>query len=477
MNGAVESDERLLMLRSVHLENFRCFGEFLLSFNTNGRCLYRYANEGETPERCQVGPLTVLLAKNGKGKTTVLDSIRILLHPYVNEFIKGASVHAYASDLHIVEDESSGHLEEVDALRVGAYVEMLGNVVPCSRTLLNGGRKTTTKDVGDLLDFAVSIRDARKVRRENQPWPLVAFYGTGRLWATKKGQNRSDLTKTDIFGYEGCLEQVHDFRSVRDWLTKAVKKVRQEKTESLKPDLRVAEQYEVVRNALSLVLQEEGYMAELSVNVDTDELDILSLTPRGRVHVPVSGLSDGVKAVFSLVADIALRCARLNPCYRTDAARLTEGVVMIDEVDLHLHPSWQQVILSTLQRAFPRLQFIVTTHSPQVVSSVPRECVRILTEDGGCSLAEIPTEGSTSAEILTDVFGVSARIPAEISEVTHLIGRYGRLLDEGRWDSEEGVACWGRLKELIPMTPIISELEMERHMRAYERAHPDEDNS
>ena len=79
-----------------------------------------------------------------------------------------------------------------------------------------------------------------------------------------------------------------------------------------------------------------------------------------------------------MAADIAYRMARLNPDLGENVALQTPGVVLIDEVDMHLHPSWQQTVINDLTRAFPLVQFIVTTHSPQLLTSVPPESIRIL---------------------------------------------------------------------------------------------------
>jgi predicted ATP-binding protein involved in virulence len=87
-------------------------------------------------------------------------------------------------------------------------------------------------------------------------------------------------------------------------------------------------------------------------------------------ELSVALLSDGIRNMIGMVADIAFRATKLNPQFGFLAAKETPGVVLIDEVDMHLHPEWQQVVLQSLTTAFPALQFIVTTHSPQVLTTV-----------------------------------------------------------------------------------------------------------
>ena len=92
-------------------------------------------------------------------------------------------------------------------------------------------------------------------------------------------------------------------------------------------------------------------------------------------------LSDGIRTTIGLVADIAHRMAKLNPQLAENIATKTPGIILIDEVDMHLHPEWQQQILRSLKAAFPKVQLIVSTHSPQVLSTLRKENIRVLSSD------------------------------------------------------------------------------------------------
>jgi predicted ATP-binding protein involved in virulence len=108
----------------------------------------------------------------------------------------------------------------------------------------------------------------------------------------------------------------------------------------------------------------------------------LSLTRDTRGTLPLSYLSSGINIAAGMVIDLVSRMARANPRVPADLLlRSAPGIVLIDEVDLHLHPTWQQRILPQLRKVFPRLQFIVTSHSPQVLSTVAAEHIRVI--DGG----------------------------------------------------------------------------------------------
>ena len=142
-----------------------------------------------------------------------------------------------------------------------------------------------------------------------------------------------------------------------------------------------------------------------------------------------SMLSEGYRNMVAMVADIAWRTSVLNPQHSTEASTLTDGVVLIDEIDLHLHPAWQRRVVGDLQRTFPKIQFIVTTHSPQIVASVSREQVRVLDQNRLVDL-DLHVEGRDSSEILEDVFGVSARPEKTAAEIKDLY----RLIEDEQFD-------------------------------------------
>jgi predicted ATP-binding protein involved in virulence len=157
--------------------------------------------------------------------------------------------------------------------------------------------------------------------------------------------------------------------------------------------------------------------------------------------------------MVGLVADIAFRCARLNPQLGMNAAKLTTGLVLIDEIDLHLHPEWQQRVLLDLRHAFPRLQFVVTTHSPQVLSSIQPQCIRVL--DNGEVRNVAFSQGARSSQVLEDVLGVRARPPIPIVDK---LRNYLDLVSQGKWDTVEAL----KLREELDAWGAGSEPELIR---------------
>ncbi len=150
---------------------------------------------------------------------------------------------------------------------------------------------------------------------------------------------------------------------------------------------------------------------------------------KGDTQLTLAQLSDGERMVLLLVMDLARRLAMAN---KGAASPLEgDGVVVIDELEQHLHPAWQRGLLPALHATFPGLQFIVTTHSPLVVASVPGSAIRILHDFQ--VYESPPTEGRDSNSLLSDVFGVSPR-PADWAEKLKAISKLidAEHLDEAR---------------------------------------------
>ena len=132
---------------------------------------------------------------------------------------------------------------------------------------------------------------------------------------------------------------------------------------------------EAVRKAVATCVEdaERAYF-----NIERDQLMVQFADRELLLHL----LSDGYHSMVSMVADIAIRAARLNPHLAEEAALKTPGVVLIDELDLHLHPKWQRRVVGDLLKAFPMVQFVATTHSPFIIQSLPdSEDVRLVNLD------------------------------------------------------------------------------------------------
>ncbi|MEI6031685.1 MAG: AAA family ATPase [Synechococcaceae cyanobacterium ELA739] len=447
-----------MLIRKLHIQNFRRFDHLNLSFEDD---------------------LTVLVARNGHGKTSILDAITVLLGPFVGAFDLGRSRGFAAADARqeLNQDTKTFRLSSHWPIRVeGTVAFPLTNSNELSQDLQDhqiarqlAGYKgsTTVGEVVTLRRYGQILRDNINSSVDNI-LPVLAYYGNGRLWKTSKNLSRKKvLTENRSIGYEDCFSSSSNYLQVQQWMAKATLLKLQQNDPLLMPHVvMMTSRLEAIQQAVDEVLREEGwsafgyYLGFEELAMQHNELGLL----------PVSQLSDGIRSVVALVADLAFRCVRLNSFYGNYAPEETNGIVLIDEIEQHLHPGWQQRILQAIRRAFPKIQFIVTTHSPEVLSTVNSQQIRIL-QDGKCFAAPPGALGAESHRLLHDVLGLKDPRPP-IPAVDEL-KEYLALVDQEQWDSN-------RAKELRTILdtryqgyePSLLEADLHIENRMWEREMP-----
>lgn len=196
-------------------------------------------------------------------------------------------------------------------------------------------------------------------------------------------------------------------------------------------------------------------------------------------ELPVALLSDGIRNMIGMVADIAFRATKLNPQLGAEASTETPGVVLIDEVDMHLHPEWQQVVLQNLITAFPSLQFIVTTHSPQVLTSIDASCIRLLRQEfdpetknriAVVELIQTQTRGVSSADLLAQIMGIDP-IP-DVPEA-RMLSQFQALIQQNLHESEQGNALRTQLEAHFGINhPAMRECDRMIRLQAFKQKLP-----
>lgn len=194
------------------------------------------------------------------------------------------------------------------------------------------------------------------------------------------------------------------------------------------------------KHQLGHIRVERTNSARLSEFRTVDVVDSFVTIKKAETFIPLESLSSGEKSVILLVADIARRLCIANP---QGNPLQGNGIVLVDEVELHLHPAWQRTILGSLREIFPNVQFIVTTHSPQVLSSVRDENVLVI-DDGKVFSAADPFGRDTNA-ILDEIMDTPER-PAEAEE---LLEKTFALLVNGHTDFAGAEKNIELLKEFV----------------------------
>jgi predicted ATP-binding protein involved in virulence len=420
----------IIRLDRLSLHNFRCFSECTIGFHPH---------------------LTVLVAQNGSGKTAILEAVGISLGLFVDTIADTRQTHGFDRSDVLLVYEQDGKMTPVLPTQFKASGESLGKPIEWKRSLNKWSRRiqTSTKDDIELRTSAQVIRNiieghAKSNKRqlyelsEELPLilPLVAFYGTGRLWSEHRlTEGKKVVEKTGVgrmSGYTDCLSSSSSFKGVVAWYEATMNAARDPRSTALPAIKRPEKLLAAVREATRIVLEPTGWCV-LDWDFENRLLVVENTVDRSRL--PLSALSDGIRNMIALVADIAYRCASLNPHLGEDAARDTSGILLIDEIDMHLHPSWQQQVIGLLQKAFPSLQIIVSTHSPHVLSTVDRDSIRVIRVYGGIGRLETPlfqTRGVESADVLATIMGVD---PVPQVEEARWLSDYRALIEEGELES------------------------------------------
>lgn len=454
-----------MKITSLHIKNFRCFEDLKIEFNTGNS---------------NTGGLTVLVAKNGEGKTTVLDALNIAYGPFITKLTKERDRYLISADDNYL--SPTGVLTEYASIEAcienpELFYNRYGHKNFCVKRYFDGLKQSTkTEDHYHLTNLARHIYDWRN---EGEPWPLFGYYGEQRLVGIPDigdiVEKDSSFVADRLLGYKNARQPVIGYKYCLKWfrelsLWEFGERMKQEENDSsFDAEFleQMQEQLRLLKDALRQVMFPAGY-TEISYSAKYKEL--VCWNPHSEFHssrIPVSRLSAGIRTTLGMIIDMIYRCIKLNPQLGKDCLKATPGIIMIDEIELALHPAWQQQILPALQCIFPKVQFIVTTHSPQVVSSVPSECVRVIA-NGEIFNAPIKTEGARVDQILFDIFGVSARYAN--SEVTKALAEYELLINQNQWDSIRGKELWAKIQRDLSTDPILAKLAMRVHLKEYQRA-------
>jgi predicted ATP-binding protein involved in virulence/Leucine-rich repeat (LRR) protein len=308
--------------------------------------------------------VTVLTGDNGTGKTSILEALAVGLGAFCGGFDGGDSRPLGDEDVRRVRSERTpgAPMEPRDPASVRCAGTVAGEEIEWVRTRQPPG---TTRDGGEPDRPGILARELQRRAREGDgvPLPVVAYYSAGRPWLGAEGA-AGETPGPRTRGYAGCLDPTPRTRDLLLWFkTRELQALRQGQAP---PDLAA------VRAAVS-----DGMGTRGSVGWDVAADELLGVFADGG-RLPFRLLSDGVRAMLALLADIARRAATLNPHLGADAPRHTPGVVLIDDIDLHLHPRWQRRVMEDLRRAFPLMQFVATAHSPFIVQSLrPGELINL----------------------------------------------------------------------------------------------------
>jgi predicted ATP-binding protein involved in virulence len=411
-----------MILNSLHLKNYRCFESLEVDFT-------------------QTSGLFVVVGGNGAGKTTLLSAACAALAPILTRLPlskRPTSTGILPSDI---------HLESFDHAAPFAYLAATGCInasepVAWDRIRYRDTTRATKQlaptlrnDTKFLHQQIDAIIDAHN-QRQHYTVPVFAYYSTNRAVDVPQYRLKPPAIPTTfrrLMALDNALERKTDFRRAVGWFDLLEQREFREVRDGVQtPEATYC--LSAVRRAIESMIPG---IALPRIDGSTGRFAVNTRDPLGTaIRMHLDQLSDGYQVMLGVVMDFALRLAVANPPQNEqDDPLQSRAILMIDEVDLHLHPLWQQRVIPDLRRTFPNTQLILTTHSPQVATTVPAKSLRIL-KDGVLHEAPAGTEGAEAERLLEDVFLVNPRPDLPMSRK---LNRYLHLVDAKEWDSDEAI--------------------------------------
>jgi predicted ATP-binding protein involved in virulence len=420
--------------------------------------------------------VTVFFGVNAAGKTTLLDALAIGLGAVVSRIprSKGLSF-AKHGDIRVPWKDRKDVNEKRGAERPFARITLtsasgLSWDVHKSRWV---GDKLPTPGVGvkrlhDALDPIVkeALEGGEEAAQTQSPLPLVAAYGTERSVVAVPLRKRDFEQEFQRLGaLDESLRTSTRIKAVFEWFVVAEDEERRERERRKDFNFRHPT-LEWVRGAVERAgLRCRNPRIEtkpsLRMLVDFEHSD-------GSFEaLDIAALSDGYRTHFALVIDIARRMVQLNPSDDLKAPNRgtnSEAIILVDEIDLHLDPTWQGTVVKGLRDAFPRAQFVLTTHSEQVIGSVPASSVRkLVAGDGEVLIENVPfAQGASGERILIELMGAKERVPGE---VTARLDAYIALVDQGKGEGAEAKELRAGLDTDIGADERLRQADLEMEKR------------
>lgn len=356
--------------------------------------------------------INVFAGVNGAGKSSVLDALALALSWAVNRIRHTTASGRPIAEPDITNGKSTATIELSCQSARGSVAWKLSK----SRT---GHASEDKSSFHELKEFIHDLQEQIAQTLERCNLPLFVYYPVNRAVLDIPLRIKERHRFSPLSAYDDALTSGANFRTFFEWFREREdleNEHRKYRDDLVKPDdyCFPDRELEAVRRALACFMPD---FTNLTVRRNPLRMEVEKQGKR----LSVSQLSDGEKCMIALIGDLARRLAIANPTL--DDPLQGQGVVLIDEVDLHLHPKWQRLMVPKLLEVFGQCQFILSTHSAHVITHVQAECLYLLGQTEQGLQTEHPREsfGMSAERVLEDLMGLPTTRPESVEADLHAL--------------------------------------------------------
>lgn len=391
-------------IKNVTIKNFKKFEELNITF-TNG--------------------FNLIIGDNGCGKTSIIEAVSVALGGYIAGIDSITTIHFNKDEIRRVSrliGDGSYDTQYKTPTSIECSMTLDGESYTFIRTKKSLKSSRTTVEPRDICKKAEQL-----TTDINSVLPIFSYQSAARMWQQKKDKWNNPFSDnySRVVGYIDCLDESSNTKLLVNWC-KRMEQI------SWQMNSKIGE-YEGVKHAVAQFISKMISDNDENISVFYDKRSEELMCGIKNEVLPLRILSSGYRSLVGMVFDIAYRMAVLNPNMREDIC-MSPGVVLIDELELHLHPQWQWKIINALEETFPNIQFIATTHSPIVLSSFKGK--NIINIDDDCSVEyKRPTYGYQVNDVLSILQESNMREP----QINLLFTEFYKKIESGDTESAEKI--------------------------------------
>lgn len=377
-----------MLLKSVTIKNFRVIENCSIDFDNK---------------------FNLIIGNNGTGKTSVLEAVAVGLGGFLAGIEGINTVHFSRDDVRrssSLMGEGSYEIKYHTPTTVHCVADFSGKQIEWNRSKSSYRSSRTTVMPKNISHYANEL-----AQEKNSILPIICYQSAGRMWSQKrdKWEDVFEGNYSRSVAYTDCLATESNIKLITNWC-KRMEQI------SWQQDKKIAE-YEAVKKAIGKfmsVLEDSNKQSTIFYDKRSEELIYSS---EGET-IPMRFMSAGYRSLVGMISDIAYRMAVLNPNLKEYVIEKTNGIILVDEIDVHIHPKWQWRIIEALIHTFPSVQFIATTHSPIVLASCKdKRIINLFDSDISTSSIELTSNYKKSAygwqvnDVLNEYMEVDERTP------------------------------------------------------------------